>query len=79
LPVRVVRTPRQRQRLQLSRLAAFKKKHARKAGPALDRLEQVVREGGNTFDELTRTVEHCSLGQITERLQRVVGRFRPMV
>jgi methylmalonyl-CoA mutase cobalamin-binding domain/chain len=77
--VPVVRTPPKRQRLQVARLAAFKKKHAKQTAVALDRLERVVRDGGNTFDELVRTVEHCSLGQITERLQQVVGRFRPMV
>ncbi len=77
--LRVVRTPPARQRLQIARLKAFKKKHARKAAAALDRLEKVVRDGGNTFEELVQTVEHCSLGQITERLQQVVGRFRPMV
>jgi methylmalonyl-CoA mutase len=77
--VRVVRTPRKKQLLQVARLTAFKKKHARRAGAALDRLERVVRDGGNTFDELVRTVEDCSLGQITARLQEVVGRFRPTV
>ena len=33
----------------------------------------------NVFAELTNTVEHCSLGQITNRLTEVVGKFRPMV
>jgi hypothetical protein len=39
----------------------------------------VVESGGNTFEQLIETVEHCSLGQITERLHELVGRFRPMV
>ncbi len=77
--VPMMRTPAARQRLQISRLKAFKKKHAKQAGPALDRLERVVRTGSNTFEELLHTVEHCSLGQITARLQQTVGRFRPMV
>jgi methylmalonyl-CoA mutase len=77
--VRVVRTPRQRQRLQMARLRAFKKKHTRRAAAALDRLAALVQDGGNVFEELVRTVEDCSLGQITARLQEVVGRFRPMV
>jgi len=77
--VRVVRTPREKQRKQIARLKAFKKKHAKRAPAALDALEQVVRAGGNTFEELLKTVEVCSLGQITRRLQEVVGRFRPMV
>jgi methylmalonyl-CoA mutase len=77
--VRVVRTPRRRQQLQIARLKAFKKRHAKRAAAALDRLERVVRNGGDTLDELVRTVEDCSLGQITARLQEVVGRFRPTV
>jgi energy-coupling factor transporter ATP-binding protein EcfA2 len=52
--VPMVRTPRSRQQLQISRLRAFKKKHARQAGPALDRLERIARDGGNTFQELLR-------------------------
>jgi len=28
---------------------------------------------------LIKTIEHCSLGQITERLCDIVGKFRPMV
>jgi methylmalonyl-CoA mutase len=35
--------------------------------------------GGNIFEELLKTVEVCSLGQITERLQQRAGRFRPLV
>jgi len=39
----------------------------------------VVERGENTFPALLEAVEVCSLGQITERLQELVGRFRPMV
>jgi methylmalonyl-CoA mutase len=42
-------------------------------------LAKVVESGGNVFAELINTVEHCSLGQITDRLTDVVGKFRPMV
>jgi methylmalonyl-CoA mutase len=38
-----------------------------------------VEAGGNVFAQLIETVEHCSLGQITGRLQEVVGRYRPSV
>jgi methylmalonyl-CoA mutase len=65
--------------MQVKRLKAFKQKHAKKAQTALDRLEQVVDSGGNTFAELLNTVEVCSLGQITERLQQVVGKYRPTI
>jgi methylmalonyl-CoA mutase len=77
--VRVVRTPRSRKELQVRRLTQFKRKHQKKSGPALDALARVVENGGNVFAELIDTVEHCSLGQITERLHQVVGRYRPTV
>jgi hypothetical protein len=31
------------------------------------------------FEQLIETVEHCSLGQITQRLHEVVGHYRPTV
>ena len=77
--VKVVRTPRAKKQLQIDRLAKFKRTHRDQAARALDRLGKVVASGGNVFAELLHTVEHCSLGQITTRLQEQVGRFRPTV
>ena len=78
-PVALARTPPAKQRLQVDRLRAFKKKNARRAPEALQRLANVARARGNVFAELLRTVEVCSLGQITACLTEVVGKFRPMV
>ncbi len=75
----LARTPAPKQRLQIARLQSFKKKHAKQAPAALDRLENVARARGNVFAELLHTVETCSLGQITACLEHVVGKFRPMV
>src|SRR5205814_9298245 len=77
--VKLARTPRKKQQLQVDRLAKFKKKNAEKAKRALDKLAEVVERGENCFPTLLEAVEVCSLGQITGRLQEVVGRFRPMV
>jgi methylmalonyl-CoA mutase N-terminal domain/subunit len=79
LEVKLVRTPRAKQRLQVDRLTKFKKKNAEKAKRALAKLGDVVERGENCFPALLEAVEVCSLGQITGRLQEVVGRFRPMV
>ena len=78
-PVALARTSPRKQRLQVERLRAFKKKNAKRAPDALLRLENVTRAGDNVFAELLRTVEVCSLGQITACLTNVVGKFRPMV
>jgi methylmalonyl-CoA mutase cobalamin-binding domain/chain len=64
---------------QVERVRAFKLKNKEAAAEALDGLSQVVENGGNVFAQLIETVEVCSLGQITERLQRDVGVFRPMI
>jgi methylmalonyl-CoA mutase len=77
--VKLARTPRMKQQLQVDRLAKFKKKNAGKAKRALDKLVDVVERGENCFPALLDAVEVSSLGQITGRLQEVVGRFRPMV
>src|SRR5918998_465825 len=75
----LARTPRAKQQLQVDRLKKFKAKNARKAEEALNRLADVVETDENCFPALMEAAEVCSLGQICERLQEVVGRFRPMV
>jgi methylmalonyl-CoA mutase len=77
--VPLARTPPARQRAQVARLRAWKKKHAKRAPAALQRLENVARAKDNVFAELLATVECCSLGQITACLANVVGKYRPLV
>jgi methylmalonyl-CoA mutase cobalamin-binding domain/chain len=77
--IELARTPRAKQQLQVNRLAKFKKKNAEKAKRALQKLGEVVERGENSFPALLEAAEVCSLGQITSRLQEIVGRFRPMV
>jgi methylmalonyl-CoA mutase len=77
--VELVRTSRAKQQLQVDRLTKFKKKNAAKAEKALDKLAAVAETNENCFPALMEAAEVCSLGQISGRLQEVVGRFRPMV
>jgi methylmalonyl-CoA mutase len=77
--IELARTPRARQKLQVERLKKFKKKNAEKSKSALDKVATVVERGENCFPALLEAVEVCSLGQITGRLQEIVGRFRPLV
>ncbi|CAN5631205.1 hypothetical protein BH18VER1_BH18VER1_00820 [soil metagenome] len=77
--IELARTPSSKQQLQVDRLKKFKAKNARKAEQALDRLADVVETDENCFPALLEAAEVCSFGQICERLQQVVGRFRPMV
>jgi methylmalonyl-CoA mutase len=62
---------------QIRRLAAFQEKHRDEVEAALSRLRQVaLTEGGNVFGELMRTVRVASLGQVTNALYEVGGRYR---
>jgi methylmalonyl-CoA mutase cobalamin-binding domain/chain len=75
----MIRASAEKKRLHLNRLREFERRNRETAQESLDHLAKVVESGGNTFAELIETVEHCSLGQITERLCDLVGKFRPMV
>ncbi len=70
------RSTEEEKRLQLAHLLEFQGAHAAEAGPALERLKKVAREGGNVFAELMSTVRHASLGQISRALYEVGGRYR---
>jgi methylmalonyl-CoA mutase cobalamin-binding domain/chain len=77
--VHMIRTAGEKKQLQRERLNDFERRHAGESERCLDRLSRVVENGGNVFEELIETIEHCSLGRITERLSDLVGKFRPMV
>ena len=61
---------------QLNRLAEFKKRNKKEADNALQRLQSVALSGENIFGELMETVKVCTLGQITQALYDVGGKYR---
>ncbi|MEZ5256876.1 MAG: methylmalonyl-CoA mutase family protein [Ilumatobacteraceae bacterium] len=61
---------------QLARLRAFQAEHAAEAPEALARLRDAALAGENLFSVLMDTVRGCSLGQITDTLFEVGGRYR---
>jgi methylmalonyl-CoA mutase len=63
-------------RSQLNRLREFQQRHAKEAPAALERLQQAALRGDNIFAELMNTVRCCSLGQITQALFDVGGKYR---
>jgi methylmalonyl-CoA mutase len=71
-----VRASEDEKRAQLESLAQFHARHSAAAPEALARLQNVAQSGGNVFAELMRTVRVASLGQITEALFQVGGRYR---
>ena len=75
-PVSLQRASDDEKRVRIAELAEFHTRHKSQAPPALQRLQQTAREGGNVFAELMHTVQSASLGQISEALFAVGGRYR---
>jgi methylmalonyl-CoA mutase len=57
-------------------LRAFQARHAQARPAALKRRQDVARRGGNVFEELMETVKVASLGEISDALFAVGGRYR---
>jgi methylmalonyl-CoA mutase len=72
----LIRSDDAAKRLQLDNLRAFHTRHAERADAALRKLQAVARSGENVFAELMETVKVASLGQISEALFEVGGRYR---
>lgn len=76
LPGEVIRSSTDEKEQQIQNLAAFRKRNKDKSAEALMRLQEVVKNNGNIYEELMQTVKSCSLGQITHALYEVGGQYR---
>ncbi len=74
--IELARSTPEEKESQLARLAAFQQRNAEQAPQALKHLQQVVLARGNTFEALMETVRCCSMGQITQALYAVGGKYR---
>lgn len=72
----ITRATDEEKRARIDDLNRFKEKHKDEAPYYLERLRKVCLTGGNIFEELLNTVEHCSMGQITQVLYEVGGKYR---
>ena len=61
---------------QIARLNKFKANNLSKKDEALEKLKAVAISDGNIFEELLTTVRYCSLGEISEVLFEIGGRYR---
>lgn len=75
-PIELSRATSDEKNAQIQRLIDFQKRHATEASVHLKRLRDVALRNGNIFEELLQTVRYCSLGQITQVLYEVGGRYR---
>ena len=72
----MTRATYEEKRAQLDNLNKFKQRNQEKAAVALDSLKKTVLNGGNIFAELLETVKVASLGQVTQVLYEVGGKYR---
>jgi isobutyryl-CoA mutase len=61
---------------QLRRLRDFQARHAPEREADLERVRRAALDGGNTFDALLHAVRTCTLGEITNSLYAVGGKYR---
>jgi methylmalonyl-CoA mutase len=72
----LARSTEEEKRSQLARLKAFHARNAEAAPAMIDRLKRAAVEGANLFEVLVDAVRVLSLGQITDALFEVGGKYR---
>jgi methylmalonyl-CoA mutase len=61
---------------QIKRLRSFQGQSPTESEEAIKKLKSVILSGGNIFAELMHTVRYASLGQITETMYQLGGKYR---
>ncbi len=74
--IELTRADKEEKEEQIKRLVQFKESNSEGSEKALQRLKEVALKNENIFEELIQTVRHCSLGEITNVLFEVGGRYR---
>ena len=76
VPEKVVRSSDADKQRQIANLRAFQERNAERSPAALDALARAATSGHNTFGALMDAAQVASLGQITQRLYEIGGRYR---
>lgn len=76
LPREVIRANPEEKTYAISSREAFQHRNAARTAAALDRLQHAALSGGNIFAELMETTKVASLGQVSQALYEVGGRYR---
>ncbi len=74
--VELARSTEDEKQSQINRLRDFQSCHKNQATAALDRVRDAAVNNQNVFRELVDAVQYCSLGQITDALFEVGGKYR---
>ncbi|MGI9529261.1 MAG: methylmalonyl-CoA mutase family protein [Acidimicrobiia bacterium] len=75
-PDEVIRSTDDDKDLLVADVAALKERSTKDADAALAHVQQVALDGGNVFEALVDAVRFCSLGQLSDALFEVGGRYR---
>ena len=76
LPREVIRSTEEEKQLQISNLENFQNAHSDKSGEMLEKLQKAAINQQNLFEVMMEAGKHCSLGQITNALFEVGGKYR---
>ncbi len=76
LPDEVIRAAEHEKQDQIQTLRALQQGNLEVSATLLQELQQVALENGNTFEQLMEVTKYCSLGQITQALFEVGGKYR---
>lgn len=76
LPKEVIRSTEEEKQIQISNLENFHKAHAHKTHHSLKTLQVAAINQENLFEIMMEASKHCSLGQITNALFEVGGKYR---
>ncbi|MGC9257948.1 methylmalonyl-CoA mutase family protein, partial [Desulfurella sp.] len=74
--IELSRSTEEEKKWQLDNLIAFQKRNEAFSKQYLDKLKYIAQSNGNIFEELMETVKYASLGQITNALFEVGGKYR---
>lgn len=72
----VARATTEEKQQQIESVEQFKRDHVQVGEQQLKELQRVALSGGNIFEQLMETVRYASLGQITNALYEVGGKYR---
>lgn len=76
LPGEVIRSTEEEKQKQISNLENFQKAHSDKSDEMLAELQKAAINQQNLFEVMMEAGKHCSLGQITNALFEVGGKYR---
>ncbi len=76
IPEEVIRATEEEKQLQITNLEGLHQLNAENSGPTLSELQRSALNNENVFESLMDAVKTCSLGQITNALFEVGGKYR---